>query len=223
MKESTSKEKILKKIRDALIDKSNNPYPNIDFESSVYKDITESLDVTFVQEFLKVSGDFIFCEDENELISNLKVLISEKNISNLFCLEHKIKDILTTAQIQFYSDKKDFYKADAGITLCEYLIARFGSIMVSSKQVSGRKLMIYPSVHIVIAYTSQIVPDLKDALIKIKNKYDKLPSAISVITGPSKTAEIENTLVKGGYGPKKLYLFLVDDYLQDQKIYTTER
>ena len=64
----------------------------------------------------------------------------------------------------------------------------------------------------VVAYTSQLVPDIKDALRNIKQKYDNnLPSFISFITGPSRTADIEKTLIIGAHGPKELYVFLIDD------------
>jgi L-lactate dehydrogenase complex protein LldG len=67
-------------------------------------------------------------------------------------------------------------------------------------------------VHIVIAFTSQIVKDIDEGLILIKKKYKSgFPSMISLITGPSRTADIEKTLVYGAHGPKELILFLVDD------------
>ncbi len=99
-----------------------------------------------------------------------------------------------------------------GITFCEFLIARFGSIMISSGQRSGRRLNVFPEIHIVFAKTSQIVPELKDALTGMKERYDRnMPSLVSVITGPSRTADIEKTLVMGAHGPKELYVFLVDE------------
>jgi L-lactate dehydrogenase complex protein LldG len=63
-----------------------------------------------------------------------------------------------------------------------------------------------------VAYTHQLVFDLKDALNKLKDKYgNDLPSAISFATGPSRTADIEKTLVVGIHGPKEVYVFLVDE------------
>ncbi|MCK5078809.1 MAG: LUD domain-containing protein, partial [Bacteroidales bacterium] len=51
-----------------------------------------------------------------------------------------------------------------------------------------------------------------DALKGMKEKYGQdLPSMISLITGPSRTADIEKTLVMGAHGPRELYVFLVDD------------
>ena len=69
----------------------------------------------------------------------------------------------------------------------------------------------FPEIHLVVAYTYQLVPDLRNAFANLTNKYGKrLPSMISVITGPSRTADIEKTLVMGAHGPRELYLFLID-------------
>ena len=66
--------------------------------------------------------------------------------------------------------------------------------------------------HICIAYTSQLVYDISEALHFLQLKYkENLPSFITLATGPSRTADIEKTLVVGVHGPKEVYLFLVDD------------
>jgi L-lactate dehydrogenase complex protein LldG len=58
------------------------------------------------------------------------------------------------------------------------------------------------------------VPDLQDALKSIRIKYkDDLPSMVSLMTGPSKTADIEKTMVMGAHGPKSLFLFLLEEPL----------
>jgi len=212
MDDSTQREKILKKIRNALIHKSANPYPNPDFEAEIYKEMTETPEVIFAEEFIKMAGKFVYCESEQEFIDNLRALITENNWINLFCMEDKLKQVLTTGGIPYLGEKDDFSTMEVGITFCEYLIARLGSIMVSSRQQCGRRMFVYPPVHIVLAYTSQLVPDLKQALAGIKQRYaDKIPSMITVITGPSRTADIEKTLIMGAHGPKDVYVFLVDD------------
>jgi L-lactate dehydrogenase complex protein LldG len=83
---------------------------------------------------------------------------------------------------------------------------------MSTAQSSGRTTSVYAPIHICIGYTRQLVYDTKDALIQIKNRYgDRLPSLISFATGPSRTADIEKTLVVGVHGPKEVYCFLVDE------------
>jgi len=212
MEESTQREKILKLVRNALIYKTDNPFPNPDFESNVYKELSDSPEVVFAEEFIKVAGKFVYCESENEFSENMKSLINENQWTKVFCKEDKVKQILEAGKIPYLSEDKDFHEIEVGITQCEYLISRLGSIMVSSRQQCGRKMFVYPPVHIVIAYTSQLVNDLKQALTGIKQKYaDNIPSMISVITGPSRTADIEKTLIMGAHGPKEIYVFLIDD------------
>jgi L-lactate dehydrogenase complex protein LldG len=104
---------------------------------------------------------------------------------------------------------------EVGVTGCEFVVARLGSIMVSSK--NSRRLNVYPETHVVIAYVHQLVDDLKDAFSAIQEKYSgKLPSMVSVITGPSRTADIEKTLVMGAHGPRELFLILVETPPSDE-------
>jgi L-lactate dehydrogenase complex protein LldG len=83
--------------------------------------------------------------------------------------------------------------------------------MILSTLQSGRSVSVYAPVHICIAYTSQLVYDIKDGLQLIKTKYGaNLPSLITLATGPSRTADIEKTLVVGVHGPKEVFCFLID-------------
>jgi L-lactate dehydrogenase complex protein LldG len=212
MEESTSREKILKKVRDALIEKTEAPYPIIDQESSVYKELTEPLDVTFAEELVRIAGKFVYCESEDEFIGILESFILEKDWGVLFCRDPQLHRMLKAGGIPFEAHSEALLEARIGITRCEYLIARLGTVMVSSRLSPGRKITVYPEIHVVVGYTSQLVPDLKQALAGIKQKYrDNYPSMISLISGPSRTADIEKTLVMGAHGPKELYVFLIDD------------
>ena len=122
-----------------------------------------------------------------------------------------MQEILLKYDYPFFETDKDFEQAEVGFTLCEALIARNGSILLSNAGMAGRRLSIYPPVHIVLAYTSQILTDLKDGFKLIKNKYgNQLPSMITNVTGPSRTADIEKTLVMGAHGPKELFVFLLE-------------
>ncbi len=216
MEESTSREKVLKKVRHALIYKTDNPYPQVDFESPVYKPMSDTPDVNFAQEFTKVGGVFIYCENESEVISTLSALSSECEWENIYCAEPEFQYMLTQAGVPFESDEESLQAIKVGITGCEFVIARLGSIMVSSK--NSRRLNVYPETHVVIAYVNQLVDDLKDAFEAIQSKYPgKLPSMISVITGPSRTADIEKTLVMGAHGPKELFLILVETPPSDEE------
>jgi L-lactate dehydrogenase complex protein LldG len=144
------------------------------------------------------------------LITQLKELILHQQWNHIYCREEKLKAALKQNGFEHFSDValKD---CDVSITGCEALVARTGSIMMSAAQQSGRTVSVYAPVHICIAYVSQLVYDIKDALQLIKDKYgDQLPSLITFATGPSRTADIEKTLVVGVHGPKEVYLLLVE-------------
>lgn len=209
--ESTTREKILKKVRKALIEKSAKG-SNVDFESDVFTKAEEPLEILFAQQFTKLNGKFIYCENENELCSSLSELISENKWEHIFCYEKKAKEILKKANISFSENERDVKHTNVGITFCESLAARTGSILVSSKQGTGRKLPAFSNYHVVIAYSSQLFYTIKDGLNNIKKKYgNNFPSMIVNIAGPSRTADIEKTLVQGAHGPKEIYIFLVDE------------
>ncbi|NTV99657.1 MAG: LUD domain-containing protein [Chlorobiaceae bacterium] len=100
---------------------------------------------------------------------------------------------------------------DVSITSCEALVERTGSIVLSAAMPEGRTASVYAPVHICVARTSQLVYDVKDALQLIQKKYPTdLPSLVTFATGPSRTADIEKTLVMGAHGPKELYLILIE-------------
>lgn len=207
---TTSKEKLLKKVRKALLEKRDNPYPNLE-DLPLYPPNDELLEVVFAEQFTAVNGQFVFCEDEVQFIESLLELAEERKWRKIYCWETVLQQILNTYEYPFFETDKDFEQADVGFTLCEALIARNGSILLSNANAAGRRLSIYPPVHIVLAYTSQLVLDLKDGFKLIKQKYSsQLPSMITTVTGPSRTADIEKTLVLGAHGPKELFVFLLD-------------
>ena len=212
IKESTVKEKILKKVRNALISKPENPFKDVDFNSSVYQKIEEDPVYQFVLNLKNAGGEFIYCEDEKAVFENLKTLMKQEGWGDVFAADDKLMRLLTENDVRVESDPAKFSDQVAGITRCDFLVARFGSIIVSSGLASGRRMFVYPEAHIVIAGASQVVSELKDALRGMREKYaDKFPSQITAITGPSRTADIEKTLVMGAHGPRKLYLFMIDN------------
>lgn len=208
----SSKELMLKKIRKALLEKRDNPYPHLE-DSQLYPKNEELLEILFAEELTAVSGNFIYCENGIDFVENILQLAEKFNWRKIYCWEPQLQRLLSEYEFPFYQTDKDFEQAEVGITLCEALIARNGSVMVSNENAAGRRLSIFPHHHIVIARTGQLVLDLKDAFKIIKAKYgDQLPSMISTITGPSRTADIEKTLVLGAHGPKELFVFLIDEF-----------
>jgi L-lactate dehydrogenase complex protein LldG len=210
MQISPAKENILKNIRQALVNPTPVPFPQSEGNSSVFIQSAQENEIDFAENFSRISGRFIYCADHAELITQLQQLITAQNWAQVFCRENKLLSLLQEP-LKGILIKEDLPEADASITTCEALIARTGSLLMSSAQESGRTVSVYSPVHICIAYTSQLVYDIRDGLEMLSAKYkDQVPSFITLATGPSRTADIEKTLVVGVHGPKDVYVFLVD-------------
>jgi L-lactate dehydrogenase complex protein LldG len=211
MKVSSSKEKILKKIREALSNPVPLPFPKSEGTASVFPAPTEDMELLFAEEFTKLLGKFAFCMNEEDLQMQLKSLIQQKKWENIFCSEKNLQKLFASGDFP-QLNQVSLSTCDAAITSCKYLVARTGAIVMSSEQESGRTVSAYSPVHICVAYVSQLVYDTRDALKLIKEKYgSNLPSFITFAAGPSRTADIEKTLVVGVHGPKEVYVFLVDE------------
>ena len=210
MKVSSAKENILKKIRQALSESTPIPFPQSEGNASVFHPSRQDLEVEFAEQFAKLQGKFIFCVDHAELVTQLNALIATQGLKKVYCREEKLRETLKAQAFDGFADV-GLADCDAAVTTCEGLVARTGSIILSSAGRSGRTVSVYAPIHICVAYTDQLVYDVRDGLVGMKEKYpQQLPSLISFATGPSRTADIEKTLVVGVHGPKEVYLFLVD-------------
>ena len=186
------------------------PFPQSEGNHSVFQPVTEEPEVEFAEQFTKLLGKFIFCVDEKELGEQLNALVSHREWSKIYCREDRLKDTLKKNKYDRFA-KVELADCDAAITSCEFLIARTGSIVMTAAGPSGRTVSVYAPIHICVAYTDQLVHDIRDGLLALKEKYQQqLPSLITFATGPSRTADIEKTLVVGVHGPKEVFLFLVD-------------
>jgi len=204
-----SREIIVNKIKKAIEQRPEEKSFSCDFSESVHPAISNNLLDKFIEEFSDNLGEVFLFSDSKDFAVKLKYFLSDNKSEKLFCIAPKIQSLLSDEKIGFESENKDFEQMDAGLTECEFLIARTGSIMVSSAQASGRAMNVFPPCHIIIASKSQLVAEINHAITAIQKKYNNdLPSMISTITGPSRTADIEKTLVMGAHGPKQLIVFI---------------
>jgi L-lactate dehydrogenase complex protein LldG len=178
-------------------------------QEEIYKPILPDALTCFKNELEAVSGQFIICAGEEDLYQKLAALLEEKGLPFLFSKDSAITKKLQQAGIPVEEDEAVFVHISAGITPCEVLIARTGSVVVSTAGESGRQMHVFPPIHIILANGSQLVDYPGDSLDLLQKKYGKkLPSALTFITGPSRTADIEKTLVLGAHGPKELIIFV---------------
>src|SRR5688572_19848998 len=210
MNVSPSKENILKKIRKALTRSTPLPFPKSEGNESVYHAPSQELAIEFAEQFTKLQGRFIFCINQQELAFQLNSLVKKMDWQKVYCLENALLNG-TGPQLEERIVKTGLPYCDVSVTGCECLVARTGTIVMSSAQTSGRTTSVYAPIHICIANNRQLVYDIKDALQLVKDKYGSaMPSLITFATGPSRTADIEKTLVVGVHGPREVYLFLVE-------------
>jgi L-lactate dehydrogenase complex protein LldG len=210
MNASNSKENILKKIRQALAHPVPVPFPANEGSNSVFQPSVEELEVEFAENFTKLLGKFSYCANEGDLAVQLATLASLRKWDKIFCREPQLKFMLNSNGFSNF-EYADLNTCDVSITSCESLLARTGSIVLSSGQRSGRSTSVYAPIHICIAFTNQLLYDISDGLQQLKETYsESLPSLITFATGPSRTADIEKTLVVGVHGPKEVFVFLVE-------------
>ncbi len=182
-----------------------------DFTSPIYHPLNESLSLEFKTNLEMIGGKVILCKSKSEITSQIKQICEEKHQDRIFCTNPELQEIIKDS-IEIDSAESSFSRLNIGVTGCEFLIAHLGSVMISSAQISGRRLNVFPETHIVVAHESQLTDYLDRAIEKLQIKYkNELPSLISNITGPSRTADIEKTLVMGMHGPKSLIVIVSEE------------
>lgn len=99
------------------------------------------------------------------------------------------------------------YDYDCGITDAYAAVAETGSIVVRESAGHGRALSLVPPVHVCIIEPRVLLPDLVDLMARLR--LEGCGSGVTLITGPSKTADIECTLVTGVHGPGEVRAFVL--------------
>ncbi|WP_016776741.1 LutC/YkgG family protein [Anaerophaga thermohalophila] len=208
-KNSDSREIILSKLRGTVSRDWEQNWPDEVPEGDVFPRITDLLNA-FKEELEGLGGEVFVERNEAETLGRLQNLASQRNWGPVAVVNPVLKEKCIKNNIAVTDFDPESGVFEAGLTGCEALIALTGSVMVSSIG-SGRKMNVFPPVHVVLAHSNQIVESIKDGFIKIEEKYDHLPSQISLISGPSRTADIEKTLVMGAHGPRELIVLIQEE------------
>ncbi len=172
-KTSKARENILGRIRKALSDQSlPMPFPEAEKEPGpVFPVVSQGMEEMFAEAFIKLGGKFIFCENEQELLDNITALYESRGWRQLLCADERLLKIFHNNKIGILSEADPKAEsAQACITGCEMLVARTGSVLLTSRQNMGRTAPVYYPVHIVFAYANQVVPDIEDGFNALKEK-----------------------------------------------------
>ncbi|MCB0698702.1 MAG: LUD domain-containing protein, partial [Chitinophagaceae bacterium] len=163
-KTSKAKENILGKIRKELNKSSvEMPFPEIEQrqKENVYPNTGQSVEEVFAENFNALGGKFVFCANEQELIEGLHTLYDSRGWKKLLSAEEHILETFKSNSINICHSADDTPEdADACITGCETMVARTGSVILSSQLHMGRTSSVFYPVHIIIAYADQVVFDI---------------------------------------------------------------
>lgn len=88
-------------------------------------------------------------------------------------------------------------------------VAETGSVVLLSSAESPTTLNFLPDDHLVVVRESQIVAHIEDVWVRMRNDKRAMPRTVNFITGPSKTADVEQTIQEGAHGPRRLHVILV--------------
>ena len=179
----------------------------------------------FREQFTGVGGIFHLVASGDSCVQKVMELIQSeavhrvllgggKLIGQLNLLSHlQEAGITVTAvnKLEPESCQEPSFAADLGISGVDFLVAETGSVVLHSGPDQPRSLSLLPPVHVAIAERDQLVNDLFDLFPSSQNDEAlNLPSCISIITGPSKTGDIELRLVTGVHGPGEIQVILID-------------
>jgi len=184
--------------------------------------IADKLLEQFIKELLNVNTEVREAHGEEELIDFIAGLVHEKGVSSFVISESDylnslgLKELLNREGLQqiVSYDKNDIAEAGIGITGADYAIADTGTLALLTDEDRPRSVSLLPPIHLAIVRKSDIVSDIKELFIILKQKLDTgqgVPSCMTFITGPSRTADIELNLTLGVHGPKELYVIITKE------------
>lgn len=168
------REKFLKVVKQNLIAEETGEIEREESPVS-YSKIEEDELMVFAQRFVKANGRFVYCEDEKDFIAKLKSLIDYRKWEKILAFNENLNSYLNSVGVETVLENDN---AIVGISLCQAMIANSGSILITSNQGFGAKVNKLPSIFIVIAHSSQIYSNYKEALQPL---LEAIPQNISTI------------------------------------------
>jgi len=175
----------------------------------------EGLIARFRQELETLKGEFLHARSMDEARRQFGEFCANNNLKRIAASEDPLlRDLLTGKEVNWIGPKSQAGASlepfDLGVTRADALAARTGSILLTSRSGTGRALSVLPPIHLVLARKEELVADLAEGIQVWQGKYaGNWPSNVFLITGPSRTADIEKVLVLGAHGPKRLVTLLL--------------
>jgi len=178
----------------------------------------------FEEELTLVGGTFQRISSREQLYDALREVCAEGGYQNIAVSQEPLIEELQVAEnlqrllsrarvsrLNSLDPMDELRSADAGITACEFLIAETGTIVLRSSPLVPRSFSLLPHAHIAIATEEQLLPTLASCVPRLQHHLLRSPasSCITLVTGPSRTADIEKVLVRGVHGPRELHVLVL--------------
>ena len=219
----TTKEEMLGRIRSALADKKNSeaeipPVPEV-WEKEGFS--VEEMAERFKTALETVQGEAVPCRNVEEAVKKISALLQEVGAAKLAVMDRPLSrgmaEKLTEKELVFApgepgdASPEVLSKMDAGIVSPEYLLADTGSCVFHAPVAFDRLTTYIVPVAIVVAERSMLRENMPAAWSEMKPKLADVRSGeYVVVTGPSRTADIEKILILGVHGPKRIVVFLIE-------------
>lgn len=198
---------------------SNGYQRNLSLDGSDASDGRGSLVQIFKRNLEAVGGHCVVVETEAEAAEAVNQIISDLQksplrprriaLSDSPAVERIFKEIqVGVDEIIVNPDKAEIFGYDVGVSAAQYAIADTGTLVLESDAEKHRLVSLVPPVHIAIVEADKIRLTIAEALAKV-NQGSNLSPTVTMITGPSRTADIELTLTIGVHGPQELYVIVV--------------
>jgi len=170
---------------------------------------------TFVQHFEKLAGKAFVVPDAGAVVPQLSPLLDGKRVVASNAPFLAACGITALPQVESEFTDRDALRvacaaADIGITSADYALAETGTLVMLSSRQEARLVSLLPPVHVAIFQRSRIVANLDELLTRLPKPTEQSSSMV-LITGPSRTADIEQILIRGVHGPGEIYALIVDD------------
>lgn len=237
MTPATAREEVLERIRRGLIrEPSAHPQTSRGRASSSAlaqrvleikkrcEDRRGDLIKQFESEVSRVGGRVYRAHSTEAAVEYIEQIASNRNAGTIVAWNGRLVDSLglpdrlDKSEIKCFTEATDqglvrtSIEADIGVTGVDYALADTGTLVLLAREGQARSISLLPPVHIAIVKADQIISSLDDLfpLIRLEAGDADLSSAITFITGPSRTADIELTLVVGVHGPQELHAVILE-------------
>jgi L-lactate dehydrogenase complex protein LldG len=161
----------------------------------------------FKQSLEAVDGHCVVVQTEEEVA--LEVIRILKDYGKRIAISDApvLSRLIRVPDLEIAPNASDIFEFDAGISTVQAAIAETGTLVLDSARERHRFVSLVPPVHIAIVDAQTIFQTLGEALAFVHQNNDVSP-AVTFITGPSRTADIELTLAIGVHGPQELYVII---------------